>query len=89
VQEISPSSMLMLTAEIAWQQMHSSAVSIVEHDPHSHLKWLEQLLNKLMQITSASMSWKKTWYALKRLDLIFGVLTPLSTIFQLYHGDQF
>ena len=22
-------------------------------------------------------------------DLIFGVLTPLSTIFQLYHGDQF
>ena len=23
------------------------------------------------------------------LDLIFGVLTPLSTIFQLYHGDQF
>jgi hypothetical protein len=21
--------------------------------------------------------------------LIFGVLTPLSTIFQLYHGDQF
>jgi len=23
------------------------------------------------------------------IDLIFGVLTPLSTIFQLYHGDQF
>jgi len=23
------------------------------------------------------------------LDLIFGVLTPLSAIFQLYHGDQF
>ena len=23
------------------------------------------------------------------LILIFGVLTPLSTIFQLYHGDQF
>jgi hypothetical protein len=22
-------------------------------------------------------------------DLIFGVLTPLSTIFQLYHGDKF
>jgi hypothetical protein len=22
-------------------------------------------------------------------DLIFGVLTPLSTIFQLYQGDQF
>jgi hypothetical protein len=22
-------------------------------------------------------------------DLIFGVLTPLSTIFQLYNGDQF
>ena len=22
-------------------------------------------------------------------DLIFGVLAPLSTIFQLYHGDQF
>jgi hypothetical protein len=22
-------------------------------------------------------------------DLIFGVLTPLSAIFQLYHGDQF
>jgi hypothetical protein len=21
-------------------------------------------------------------------DLIFGVLAPLSTIFQLYHGDQ-
>jgi hypothetical protein len=21
-------------------------------------------------------------------DLIFGVLTPLSTIFQLYHGEQ-
>jgi hypothetical protein len=36
-------------------------------------------------------------YAFKReslsnqldFDLIFGVLTPLSTIFQLYHGDQF
>ena len=24
-----------------------------------------------------------------RFDLIFGVLTPLSAIFQLYHGDQF
>jgi hypothetical protein len=24
-----------------------------------------------------------------RFDLIFGILTPLSTIFQLYHGDQF
>jgi len=23
------------------------------------------------------------------LDLIFGVLTPLSAIFQVYHGDQF
>jgi len=23
------------------------------------------------------------------LILIFGVLAPLSTIFQLYHGDQF
>ena len=23
------------------------------------------------------------------IDLIFGVLTPLSTLFQLYHGDQF
>jgi hypothetical protein len=22
-------------------------------------------------------------------DFIFGVLTPLSAIFQLYHGDQF
>ena len=49
MQEISPSSMLMITVEIAWQQMHSSA------DSHSHLKWL----NKLMQITSPSMSWKK------------------------------
>jgi hypothetical protein len=25
----------------------------------------------------------------QRLILIFGVLTPLSAIFQLYHGDQF
>jgi hypothetical protein len=24
-----------------------------------------------------------------RFDFIFGVLTPLSAIFQLYHGDQF
>ena len=23
------------------------------------------------------------------IDLIFGVLTPLSALFQLYHGDQF
>jgi len=23
------------------------------------------------------------------IDLIFGVLTPFSTIFKLYHGDQF
>jgi len=23
------------------------------------------------------------------IDLIFGVLTPLSAVFQLYHGDQF
>jgi len=23
------------------------------------------------------------------IDLIFGVLTPLSTIFKLYHGNQF
>jgi hypothetical protein len=66
MQEISLSSMLMFTAEIAWQQMHSSAVSIVEHDSHSHLKWLEQLLNKLMQITSPSMSWEKALYVLKR-----------------------
>ena len=51
MQEISLSSMLMITVEIAWQQMHSSA------DSHSHLKWL----NKLMQITSPSMSWKKSF----------------------------
>jgi hypothetical protein len=29
------------------------------------------------------------WKALIIMILIFGVLTPLSTIFQLYHGDQF
>ena len=61
MQGIPPSSMLMLTADIAWQQMHFSAVSIVEHDSHSHLKWFEQLLNKLKQITSPSMSWKKNF----------------------------
>ena len=27
--------------------------------------------------------------SLIRFDLIFGVLTPLSAVFQLYHGDQF
>jgi hypothetical protein len=27
--------------------------------------------------------------AKQTFDLIFGVLTPLSAIFQLYHGDQF
>jgi hypothetical protein len=26
---------------------------------------------------------------LSEFDLIFGVLMPLSTIFQLYHGDQY
>jgi hypothetical protein len=26
---------------------------------------------------------------IKLVDLIFGVLMPLSAIFQLYHGDQF
>ena len=29
------------------------------------------------------------WSIIFWLILIFGVLTPLSTIFQLYHGDQF
>jgi hypothetical protein len=29
------------------------------------------------------------FHFLDRLILIFGVLTPLSTIFQLYHGEQF
>jgi len=28
-------------------------------------------------------------YSTFLIDLIFGVLTPLSTMFQLYHGDQF
>jgi hypothetical protein len=28
-------------------------------------------------------------FGLIDLILIFGVLTPLSAIFQLYHGDQF
>jgi len=28
-------------------------------------------------------------FIIKMLDLIFGVLTPLLEIFQLYHGDQF
>jgi hypothetical protein len=27
--------------------------------------------------------------SLIRFDLIFGALTPLSAVFQLYHGDQF
>ena len=27
--------------------------------------------------------------AKQTFDMIFGVLTPLSAIFQLYHGDQF
>ena len=27
--------------------------------------------------------------AIDLIDLIFGVLTPISAIFQLYHGDQF
>jgi hypothetical protein len=31
----------------------------------------------------------KFFHFLDRLILIFGVLTPLSTIFQLYHGEQF
>jgi hypothetical protein len=30
-----------------------------------------------------------TFYqTLYRFDLIFGVLMPLSAVFQLYHGDQ-
>jgi hypothetical protein len=29
------------------------------------------------------------WFFLFDFDLIFGVLMPLSAIFQLYHGDQF
>jgi hypothetical protein len=33
------------------------------------------------QIHDLSLSWVG--------DLIFGVLTPLSAVFQLYHGDQF
>ena len=28
-------------------------------------------------------------FNIKGFDFIFGVLTPLSVIFQLYHGDQF
>ena len=30
--------------------------------------------------------WLHLWFD---FDLIFGILTPLSAIFQLYHGDQF
>ena len=60
MQEISPSSMLMITVEIAREQMHCSA------DSHSHLKWL----NKLMQIASPSMSWIKALHALKRKSVI-------------------
>jgi len=30
-----------------------------------------------------------TLHILNDFDLIFGVLTPFSAIFQLYHGDQF
>ena len=33
------------------------------------------------QIHDLSLSWVG--------NLIFGVLTPLSAVFQLYHGDQF
>ena len=28
-------------------------------------------------------------YNVQWVDLIFGVLMPLSAVFQLYHGDQF
>jgi hypothetical protein len=42
---------------------------------------------------STKRSKSKDWLTLNQddidFDLIFGVLMPLSAIFQLYHGDQF
>ena len=37
------------------------------------------------------LKWNRIHYKISRFDLIliFGVLRPLSAIFQLYHGDQF
>ena len=50
--------------------------------------WLIDGVNEWLLFDAKCMS---NFSVISRIwvDLIFGVLTPLSTIFQLYHGDQF
>ena len=40
-------------------------------------------------VNASALTWLDTYMFDWLIWLIFGVLTPLSAIFQLYHGDQF
>jgi hypothetical protein len=45
-------------------------------------------IDNILLYNSNSISWYIYGIRINRFDLIIGVLTPLPTIFQLYHGDQ-
>ena len=52
-------------------------------NPGIHLE--QYIVMQLLFILELILTQDKDWL----IWLIFGVLTPLSAIFQLYHGDQF
>jgi hypothetical protein len=53
---------------------------------------LYEIYSKKSKVTNTYVDGLYIQFVCKQIwliDLIFGVLTPLSAIFQLYHGDQF
>ena len=60
----------------------------------SHVQVINKMTHlKLKYVRTGNMEscigYHKSTIIIVDFDLIFGVLTPLSIIFQLYHGDQF
>jgi hypothetical protein len=76
-----------VTWDISWDWWTMSLKIQVETDELCHLNYKLRLMNYV----SWDISWD--WWTMSLeiydFDLIFGVLMPLSAIFQLYHGNQF
>ena len=82
-----------LTPRLKWSLTNSTVVITIwltaKKHPYLKWQWIFHFLRRCLFCsitvnTFTGFDCIHDWF-----DLIFGVLTPLSAIFQLYHGDQF